>query len=71
VSEIVIYEDGNIELPISFDEENVWLRQSEIAELFDKDRTVITRHINKFLKMKKWKKKAMCKKCTLQILINL
>ena len=50
MSEIIIYEDGNIELPISFDEENFWLRQNEIAELFDKDRTVITRHINKILK---------------------
>jgi len=50
MSEIVIYEDGNVELPISFDEENFWLRQSEISKLFDKDRTVITRHINKILK---------------------
>jgi prophage maintenance system killer protein/prophage antirepressor-like protein len=50
MSEIVIYEDGNIELPISFEEENFWLRQSEISELFGKDRTVITRHINKVLK---------------------
>jgi len=50
MSDIVIYEDGNIELPISFEEENFWLRQSEISELFGKDRTVITRHINKVLK---------------------
>ena len=50
MSEIMIYEDGNIELPISFDEENFWLRQSEISQLFGKDRTVITRHINKILK---------------------
>ena len=50
MNEIVIYEDGNIELPISFEEENFWLRQSEISELFGKDRTVITRHINKVLK---------------------
>lgn len=50
MSEIVIYEDGNIELAISFEEETFWLRQSEISELFGKDRTVITRHINKILK---------------------
>lgn len=50
MSEIVIYDDGNVELPISFDEENFWLRQSEISELFSKDRTVITRHINNILK---------------------
>ena len=50
VSEIVLYEDGNVVLPLSFEEENFWLRQDEIAKLFDKDRTVITRHINKILK---------------------
>lgn len=50
MSEMVIYEDGNVELPVSFDEDNFWLRQSEISKLFDKDRTVITRHINKILK---------------------
>jgi len=50
MSEIVLYEDGNVVLPLSFEEENFWLRQDEIAKLFDKDRTVITRHINKILK---------------------
>ena len=47
---IVIYENGNVVLPLSFEEENFWLKQDEIAKLFDKDRTVITRHINKILK---------------------
>jgi len=28
-SEIVIYENGNIVLPLSFEEENFWLRQDE------------------------------------------
>ncbi len=50
MSDIVIYEDGNIELKVEFDGETVWLRQNEIARIFDKDRTVITRHINKILK---------------------
>ena len=50
MSDIVIYEDGNIELKVEFDGETVWLRQNEIAQIFDKDRTVITRHINKILK---------------------
>ena len=50
MSEIMIYEDGNVELPISFDQESFWLRQNEISKLFGKDRTAITRHINKILK---------------------
>ena len=36
MSNIVIYEDGNVVLPISFEEDNFWLRQNEIAELFEK-----------------------------------
>jgi len=62
MSEIIIYEDGNIELPISFDEENFWLRQNEILELFGKERSVITRHINKILKDKEVYKKSNVQK---------
>jgi len=62
MSEIVIYEDGNVELPVSFDEETFWLRQNEISELFGKDRTVITRHINKILKDKEVDEKSNVQK---------
>jgi hypothetical protein len=62
MSEIVIYEDGNIELPISFNEETFWLRQNEISELFGKDRTVITRHVNKILKEKEVDEKSNVQK---------
>ena len=50
MNDIVIYEDGNVELNIEFNDGTVWLRQNEIAELFDKDRTVVTRHINNILR---------------------
>jgi len=50
MSEIVIYEDGNLELKATVKSESIWLKQNEIAKLFDKDRTVITRHINNILK---------------------
>jgi len=50
MSEIVIYEDGNVELKATVKSESIWLKQNEIAKLFDKDRTVITRHINNILK---------------------
>ena len=49
-SHIEMYQNGEIELEVSVDAQTVWLRQDEIAQLFDKDRTVITRHINKILK---------------------
>ena len=45
---IVLFEsaDQQIKLNVEFDGETVWLTQRQIAELFEKDRTVITRHIN-------------------------
>ena len=48
----VTYKNGEIELKVSFKNETIWLRQDEIALLFEKDRTVITRHINNILKDK-------------------
>ena len=47
---IEIYDNGSVELEIPFDGETIWLRQNEIAQLFAKDRTVVTRHINNILK---------------------
>jgi len=51
-NEIIIYNSGEIELKVSIDNQNetVWLRQSEISKLFNKERSVITRHINKIFR---------------------
>ena len=46
----IIYNNGEIELNVSIDNETIWLRQDEISKLFEKNRTVITRHINNILK---------------------
>ena len=59
---IIIYEDGEVELNIGFDGETVWLRQNEIAEIFSKDRTVITKHINNILKDKEIDEKSNVQK---------
>ena len=50
--DIVVFKDNRLELKVEFDGETVWLNQNEIAQLFGKDRTVITRHINNILKDK-------------------
>lgn len=60
--DIIIYQNGEIELKVSFNNETVWLRQDEIALLFKKDRTVITRHINKILKDKEVEEKSNVQK---------
>ena len=45
--EIILYQPGNsIELEVRIEADTVWLTQAQMAELFQKDRTVVTRHIN-------------------------
>jgi len=46
-NEIVLFEakDGKVVLPVQMNEETVWLTRMQMAQLFDKDRTVILRHI--------------------------
>ena len=46
-NEIVLFEakDGKVALPVQMKEDTVWLTQAQMAQLFDKDRTVIGRHI--------------------------
>lgn len=45
---IVIYQtkDGKTSIDVKLENETVWLTQAQMAELFQKDRTVIGRHIN-------------------------
>ena len=51
-NKIIIYqtEDGQTQIDVRLDNETVWLTQAQMAELFDKDRTVIGRHIRNIYK---------------------
>ena len=42
--------DNDIRLEVRLDKETVWLTQQQMSELFQKDRTVITRHISNIFK---------------------
>jgi len=46
-SEIIIYTSpqGNVKIEVYLQNETVWLTQKKISELFDVDRTVITKHL--------------------------
>ena len=46
-SSIEIYRsaDGNIELSVKLENDTVWLTQSQMAMLFNKNQSVIARHI--------------------------
>ena len=47
-SEILLYqtEDGQTKIDVRLEEETVWLSQVQMGELFQKERSVITKHIN-------------------------
>ena len=51
-TEIMIFEtkDNEIKLTVPFENETVWLTQAQMTELFQVDRTVITRHVNNVFK---------------------
>jgi hypothetical protein len=49
-NKIVVYEDREIELKVSLENETIWLTQKQIVELFQKDQSVISRHINNIFK---------------------
>ena len=46
-SEIVIYKnpDGNIKIDVRLEDETVWLSQSHLCKLFDKNKRTISEHI--------------------------
>ena len=49
--EIIKFEDGDFSLDVNVspNEETVWLTQAQISELYDVDRSRVTRHINNIL----------------------
>ena len=51
-NEIVIFEtkDKAVTLPVPVNQETVWLTQAQMIELFERDQSVISRHINNAFK---------------------
>lgn len=57
--EIILYQpDETVRLEVRMEDETVWLTQAQIAELFERDRTVITKHINNVFKEKELEEKS-------------
>lgn len=63
-SSIEIYRspECNIELNVKLENDTVWLTQSQMAELFGRDRTVISRHVNNCFKEGELDKSLVCAK---------
>ena len=61
--EIVMYQpDETIRLEVRMGEDTVWLTQQQMADLFDKDRTVIGRHIRNIYKEEELERNITCAK---------
>lgn len=47
--EIITFEEDNITLKVNLQDETVWLSLEQIAKLFERDKSVISRHIKNIL----------------------
>ena len=63
-SEIKIYQlkDGQTEVQVKFENETVWLSLNQIVTLFDRDKSVISRHINNIFKEKELDRRSVVAK---------
>ena len=48
-NEIILFENQGVKLEVNLKDETVWLNLEQMAELFDRDKSVISRHIKNAL----------------------
>jgi len=62
--QIIFYqtEDGKVSVNVRFENETFWMTQKAIAELFDTDRSVITKHIINIFQEEELDKDSTCAK---------
>ena len=62
--QVIIYqtEDGQTQVDVRMENDTVWLTQAQMAELFQKDRTVIGRHIRNVYKEGELEEESTCAK---------
>jgi hypothetical protein len=62
--EIIIYQnrDNNISLNVRLEDENVWLTQQQMAELFQSSRTNVVEHIKHIYEEGELSENATCRK---------
>ncbi len=56
ISNIVLYNDGELELKVSVNEETIWLTQKQLSELFSVEIHTINYHIKNIYKQKELNK---------------
>lgn len=61
-NQIIFFENQNVKLEVNVKDETVWLSLEQMAKLFDRDRTVIARHVNNIFKDNELSKNEVCAK---------
>lgn len=61
-NEITVYQtaDGKINIEVLYADENIWLPQKRMAELFDVDRSVVTKHLKNIFTQKELQEESVC-----------
>jgi len=59
-SAMVVYNDGEIELNVSVDEETLWLNSEDIAQIFNVKRPAVVKHIGNIYKEDELAEKSTC-----------
>ena len=70
MSDVVIYraKDGHAKLEVQLDQETVWLNLNQMVKLFDRDKSVISRHLSAIFKTNELSREAtVAKNATVQI----
>jgi len=65
-NEIVIFENQNVKLEVNMKEETVWLTMEQMVKLFERDKSVISRHIKNIFKEELEKNSTVAKFATVQ-----
>lgn len=70
MTEVVLYKakDGHITLDVNITDETVWLSLNQLAELFGRDKSVISRHLNNIFKINELdRNQTVAKNATVQL----
>jgi Virulence protein len=61
-NQITVYQtpDGKVNIEVLYSNENIWLPQKRIAELFDVDRSVVTKHLRNIFSSNELQENSVC-----------
>ena len=60
MSELLIYETTNQDVSVRLEGETVWLSQEQMATLFERERSVITKHLRNVFRADELDEKSVC-----------